>query len=97
MYLISYSGLKNVPPTVFSQQEVNGLNEHNRFRGIHNAPPMTLDREMCDSAAQWAKYIAELGSLEHSTEDKRPNQGENLSMGCSTDKPQTVKEAVTNW
>ncbi|KAJ7374885.1 hypothetical protein OS493_005238 [Desmophyllum pertusum] len=58
---------------------------------------MTLDREMCNSAAQWAKNIAELGTLEHSTSDQRPNQGENLSMGCSTDKPQTMKEAVTNW
>ena len=58
---------------------------------------MTLDREMCDSAAKWAKYIAELGDLVHSTEDRIPNQGENLSMGCSTDKPQTVKEAVTSW
>ena len=58
---------------------------------------MTLDREMCDSAAQWAKHIAELGDLVHSAEDQIPNQGENLSMGCSTGKPQTVREAVTNW
>jgi len=58
---------------------------------------MTLDREMCNSAAQWAKYIAELGDLVHSTQDQIPNRGENLSMGCSTDKPQTVKEAVTSW
>ena len=45
---------------------------------------MTLDRRMCDAAAQWAKFIAELGDLEHSSEDQIPNQGENLSMGCST-------------
>ncbi|CAH3041090.1 Golgi-associated plant pathogenesis-related protein 1-like [Pocillopora damicornis] len=86
-----------LPTGTFSQQEVNGLKEHNRFRAIHDAPPMTLDREMCNSAAQWAKYIAEQGSLEHSTEDQRPEQGENLSMGCSSDKAQTVKEAVANW
>lgn len=58
---------------------------------------MTLDRRMCDAAAQWAKFIAELGDLEHSSEDQIPNQGENLSMGCSTDRPQTVKEAVLSW
>jgi len=58
---------------------------------------MTLDREMCNAAAQWAKVIAENGSLVHSTVKQRPDQGENLSMGCSTAQPQTMKEAVTNW
>ena len=58
---------------------------------------MTLNRTMCNAAALWAKEIAENGSLVHSDEDQRPGQGENLSMGCSSDTPQTVKEAVDNW
>lgn len=88
--LIQYSA-------VFSQQELNGLAEHNRFRAIHGVPPMTLDRAMCNAAAQWAKEIAENGSLIHTAAEQRPGQGENLSMGCSTAQAQTMKEAVANW
>ena len=82
---------------VFSQQELNGLAEHNLFRAIHGSPNMTLDREMCNAAARWAKHIAEQGSLVHSNDSQRPGQGENLSMGCSSAQSQTVKEAVNSW
>ncbi|XP_068723223.1 Golgi-associated plant pathogenesis-related protein 1-like isoform X1 [Montipora capricornis] len=88
---------ENAFSTGFSQQELNGLIEHNLFRAIHGVPDMTLNRTMCNAAALWAKEIAENGSLVHSDEDQRPGQGENLSMGCSSDTPQTVKEAVDNW
>jgi len=73
------------------------MRKHNHLRAIHDAPPMTLDREMCNSAAQWGKHFAELGYLVHSTQDQIPNQGENLSMSCYMENPQTVKEAVTSW
>lgn len=58
---------------------------------------MTLDREMCDQAKAYASRLAQSGSMMHSSDAERPGQGENLSMGCSSNKAQTMEEAVTNW
>ena len=58
---------------------------------------MTLDREMCDSATKYAQKLAEMGTLQHSSKQDRPQQGENLSMGCSTNEAQPIEQAVTNW
>lgn len=77
----------------FTPFELETLKEHNKFRGIHAAPPMTLDKTMCQEAAAYAAVIARRGGLQHSNTD----QGENLSMGCSTNAGQTATEAVTNW
>ena len=54
---------------------------------------MTLNIQMCDEAKAYAQQLAQMGTLMHSSS----NDGENLSMGCSSDKAQTVEEAVTNW
>ena len=54
---------------------------------------MTLDSEMCIEAKAYAQQLAQMGTLTHSSSP----DGENLSMGCSSNKAQTVEEAVTNW
>ena len=74
-----------------------GLATHNKFRKIHQVPLMTLDRQMCDQANAYAQKIAKMGTLMHSSKQEREGQGENLSMGCSTNKAQAMEEAVTNW
>lgn len=81
------------PFSVFTEEEETGLAKHNEFREVHTAPPMTLDAGMCDEAKAYAKKLAQMGTLMHSTS----SEGENLSMGCSTNKAQTIEEAVTNW
>ena len=58
---------------------------------------MKLNREMCDQAKAYAKKIATMGALMHSNREDRDGQGENLSMGCSTNRAQSMEEAVTNW
>lgn len=58
---------------------------------------MTLNRRMCDEAKQYAEKLASMGNLKHSSRDERNGEGENLSMGCSSDKGQSMEEAVTNW
>ena len=58
---------------------------------------MTLDRTMCDEAKAYAQTLVALGTLKHSSSEERDGQGENLSMGCSTNQAQAVEEAVTNW
>ena len=58
---------------------------------------MTLDRTMCDQAKAYAEKIAQMGGLKHSKDEERPGQGENLSMGCSTNMAQAMETAVENW
>lgn len=70
---------------------------HNKFRAVHDAPPMTLNAEMSQSAASYAQTIANLGSLQHSSKEERDSMGENLSYGCSSSQGQTTTEAVNNW
>ena len=77
--------------------EQEALQQHNKHRSIHAAPPMTLDKTMCQQAAAYATKLANMGTLMHAPKAQRSGQGENLSMGCSTNAGQTVKEAVENW
>ena len=58
---------------------------------------MKLGREMCDKAKEYAKEIAQRGFLAHSPDKEREGQGENLSMGCSSNLPQAMETAVENW
>ena len=71
--------------------------KHNEFRAKHDAPPMKLDRKMCDEAKAYAEVIAQMGQLKHSTSEERGGHGENLSMGCSSDRAQAMETAVENW
>ena len=81
----------------FSVEEASALAEHNKFRKMHQAPEMTLDRKMCDEAKAYARKLANLRMMIHSTDSE--DQGENLSYGCCSgcDKAQTVEEAVKGW
>ena len=81
----------------FTDEEQLALATHNKFRETHGVPLMTLDREMCDQAKAYAVKIAQQGVLMHSSKRERQGQGENLSMGCSSNKAQAIEEAVTNW
>ena len=81
----------------FTQEEEIGLAKHNEFRQVHQVPPMTLDRQMCDQAKEYAKTLVSMGTLKHSSKSEREGQGENLSMGCSSDNPQAMETAVINW
>ncbi|PFX24965.1 Protein PRY1 [Stylophora pistillata] len=80
----------------FTEEEEQGLAKHNEFRQVHGVPAMTLDRQMCDEAKQYAQTLSNMGSLMHSPSSERSGQGENLAMGCSIRAPQTIEEAVTN-
>lgn len=58
---------------------------------------MKLDRTMCDEAKEYAEKLARTGSFAHSPKNEREGQGENLSMGCSSDQAQAMETAVENW
>ena len=77
----------------------NGLKAHNMFRKIHGAPDMKLDEEMTKSAEEYAKKLAKMGTLQHSSSDERSGNGENLAMKCSSLKgdEMSAEEATKNW
>ena len=52
---------------------------------------------MCDEAKAYAHKLAQTRTLKHASKEERLGQGENLSMGCSTNKAQAMEDAVTNW
>ena len=83
--------------SAFTDEEQQGLAKHNEFRQVHEAPAMTLDRQMCDEAKQYAQTLADMGSLVHSPSSDRVGQGENLAMECLSNGSPTIEDAVTNW
>ncbi|XP_015766973.1 PREDICTED: uncharacterized protein LOC107345753 [Acropora digitifera] len=83
---------------IASQFEKEALDIHNRYRVMHNAPPMTLNCEMSWDAAAFAQKLADMDSgLIHSSYDERPDQGENLAFGCTENRELTAEEAVKMW
>ena len=69
------------------------------FRKIHEAPEMKLDEEMTKSAEEYAKKLAKMGTLKHSSRDERSGNGENLAMKCSSreEDEMSAEEATKNW
>ncbi len=43
---------------LFLELEQSGLNAHNRFRNVHDAPPLILNQKLSEDAAAWAKTLA---------------------------------------
>ncbi|XP_034152939.1 uncharacterized protein LOC105021790 isoform X1 [Esox lucius] len=76
---------------VFERQFVDA---HNVYRQKHGAPPLTLSRDLCNSAHKWANHLLSSKSLQHSSTD----HGENLYYAYSSaPKKFDGKDAVDNW
>lgn len=73
-----------------------GLEMHNKYRRIHNAPPMQLSPDLNDGAQRWADKLARESKLEHSGTTE---QGENLALQCEsgTSDAALMKKAVKSW
>ncbi|XP_072528472.1 GLI pathogenesis-related 2 [Salminus brasiliensis] len=70
------------------------LQTHNTYRNQHGAPPLTINRDLCQSAQKWAEHLLSIKTLKHSNGDC----GENLYYAWSS-KPKklTGREAVDSW
>ena len=70
------------------------LKAHNAYRHLHEASSLRLNRSMSKEAAEYAKKIAKLGTLDHSkTED-----GENIATVCrDKNELMTGPEASEIW
>jgi uncharacterized protein YkwD len=71
-----------------------GLNLQNNGRKGKNLNPLQWDDHLAQEAQKWANHLAQIGKMEHSTGDQRPNQGENLFWGMAS--PGPYKNPYTN-
>ncbi|KAI1137498.1 glycoside hydrolase family 128 protein [Hypoxylon sp. FL0543] len=63
------------------------LDLHNNKRKAKGLKPLAWDSQLAKNATDYAKHLAAIGKLEHSSGDQRPNQGENLAWASSTNTP----------
>lgn len=56
---------------------------HNRERERVGVPPLLWDEGLAAAAARYGPQLAALGRLQHSSQQSRPGQGENLWMGTA--------------
>ncbi|XP_031567588.1 secreted protein PRY1-like [Actinia tenebrosa] len=85
-------------PSGSTECQSKALAEHNAKRTIHNSPPMTLDPQLNSAAQAYAEKLASSKTVEHSPQNERQGQGENLAKRCS--KPDTgfdCKAATVMW
>jgi hypothetical protein len=61
------------------------LAAHNKHRAELKLPPLAWSETLAAHAKAWADHLASLGgnSLVHSSNESRPNEGENLASGTS--------------
>ncbi|XP_055379616.1 uncharacterized protein LOC129610871 [Condylostylus longicornis] len=57
------------------------LNEHNKYRVLHGCPPVTLNRDLCNFASEWAHYLARNNILQHRS---NLEYGENIYMSSGS-------------
>ncbi|XP_075435366.1 Golgi-associated plant pathogenesis-related protein 1-like isoform X1 [Ascaphus truei] len=57
-----------------SQFEQTFLASHNTYRAKHKAPPLQLNRDICNSAQKWADHLLSIHTMKHSGSE----YGENL-------------------
>lgn len=69
---------------------------HNKYRKIHKANPMRLDRSLTIQASAYARELVNIRTLKHSPHNERPGQGENLAMACGSG-GLSARRAVEIW
>ena len=77
---------KKKEESIFSSFQIESLNKHNELRKKHGVPPVTLNKELCDIAEKYSKYLASIRTLEHSKNKyKGESLGENIYMCFGSD------------
>ncbi|KAI1737477.1 glycoside hydrolase family 128 protein [Xylaria scruposa] len=70
-----------------TQDQQKALNAHNDKRKAKGLKPLAWDNQLAKNAEEYAKHLAQIGKLQHSSGDQRPNQGENLAMASASSTP----------
>ncbi|KAG8447382.1 hypothetical protein GDO86_014740, partial [Hymenochirus boettgeri] len=77
-----------------TQFEQDFLSAHNTYRRKHGASPLQLNRDLCQSAQEWANHLLSIRTLKHS----RGDTGENLYYKYSSStKELPGYEPVDSW
>ena len=92
-------------PTLFAAEEFfkSALASHNKFRAIHNSPPLKLVIKMSKEAKEFAQKLLERGTKNQPMvhEDQlvlqKENEGENLASGGGNLGGLTAHGAIKNW
>ena len=73
-----------------------GLNLHNQYRRIHNAPAMRLTSELNNNAQRYADKLARESLLEH--DPNKNGEGENVGLQCGSGSDvDLLKKVVDAW
>ncbi|KAH7021338.1 CAP domain-containing protein [Microdochium trichocladiopsis] len=67
-----------------SKDQQRGLKLHNQARRVKGIPKLTWDKQLAADALAWAQHLAQTGKFEHSSNESRPGQGENLAYSYSS-------------
>jgi len=79
----------------FSRLERVSLKEHNRLRKLHGVPLLSLNKQMCEYATEWADYLANSNKFQHRSENK---YGENIYT-CWSSRPEKLnaRAPIQSW
>ena len=72
---------------------------HNEFRSMHFSLPIQKSLTMSRSAKEFARRLAAKKDLAESSANDRPDEGENVALGCTrgSEEAITAAEAVKKW
>ena len=87
--------IATLPAAASSDFEQQVLAAHNSERATLHLPPLAWDGTLAAHALVWARHLAEIGALQHSAREARPDEGENLWMG--TAEAYSPEEMVGGW
>ncbi|EDO49310.1 predicted protein [Nematostella vectensis] len=71
------------------------LDAHNRYRAMHNVPPLTWSNSIAREAQKWANKLAKEGKLIH--DKSRSGQGENVFMSSGANFDDAGEAACESW
>ena len=83
-----------------SADQEQGLRIHNQGRLGKRLLPLQWDAKLAADAQKWAEHLAhDVGHMQHSTSDQRPNAGENLFWAWASPGPyqDPYAHAAQSW
>lgn len=83
--IVTLSGQLQKKSTARGPMKDEILSAHSKYRSELKLPPLAWSDTLAAHAQEWANHLAGLGghSLVHSSNTKRPEEGENLWLGTS--------------
>jgi len=81
----------------WTKEQKNALDKHNELRTKHGAAFLNLSKGLSVMATKWAKHLASIDKMEHTTLEQRQNTGESLYVEFGRDVNSGEGERATQW